>query len=381
MIGELFGKSWELWKRNVAWLILAGLVVGVIVGAIFALGMSIFVGSVFTAGTLGISDVSSGSATPSLNGGAVALGIIAYIITMLVVQVLGMVFYGGMFEMVIGAEREARDVRFGDLFSGFSKFGAYVVFALVWFGISLGLSVIGLIPVLGWIIGLVIATWLSVLWLYVLPLIADQQLSFGDAAGRSKEMVTGVGWWSTFGLIVVLYIVLGVIAIAIAFIAAAAYQGSETTGIALGVVLFIAFAVLAGPFAICYISAMYLGSSPVPAQTARFGVPAPPAPPAGMSYAAAGVYQPSAPPARPAGDDAWRAAADPLAGQPVQSLHTTGGQARGAACGASHRVARASGSSGATRTAGPRAARLTRRSALRPGRQWVECWQFDAPDL
>ena len=47
-------------------------------------------------------------------------------ITVFLVQVLSITFYGGMFEMVIGAYREDRGVLFGDLFSGFRKFGAYV---------------------------------------------------------------------------------------------------------------------------------------------------------------------------------------------------------------------------------------------------------------
>ena len=49
MIGELFGKAWELWKRDVAWLILAGLVAGVIVVGIAAIGVGILAASVASA--------------------------------------------------------------------------------------------------------------------------------------------------------------------------------------------------------------------------------------------------------------------------------------------------------------------------------------------
>ena len=65
-----------------------------------------------------------------------------------------MTFYGGMFEMVIGAYRGSRNVLFGDLFSGFRKFGAYALYALVLFGISLGLNLLNILPVLGAIISL-----------------------------------------------------------------------------------------------------------------------------------------------------------------------------------------------------------------------------------
>ena len=33
-IGDVFTKAWELWRRDVGWLILAGLVVGLIVGVV-----------------------------------------------------------------------------------------------------------------------------------------------------------------------------------------------------------------------------------------------------------------------------------------------------------------------------------------------------------
>ena len=68
---------------------------------------------------------------------------------MLLIQVVAITFYGGMFEMVIGAYREQRDVRFGDLFAGFRHFSAYLVYALVLWGVSLGLNVLGIIPILG----------------------------------------------------------------------------------------------------------------------------------------------------------------------------------------------------------------------------------------
>jgi len=319
MIGELFGKAYELWKRNVTWLVLAGLVTGLIVGGLMAVGTGALVASARSAFVGGLSDTDTGTA---MGTGSAAGGLIVYLVLLAAAEVLAMVLYGGMFEMVIGAERESRGVRFGDLFSGFGKFGAYFLFALAWFGISIALSLLStVLPVIGALISVVVSVWVSVIWIYVLPLIADQRLGFGDAARRSRDMVSGVGWGTTFGMLVLLYVALIAIAVVIGVISYAVYAGNDTAGAVLGAVLFIALAVLAAPFAICYISAMYLGSDPVPAVTSRFGLPQAPPPPAVGAGTAAGGYQPSPPPAVPAGADAWKAAADPVASYPVQSLH------------------------------------------------------------
>jgi len=145
-------------------------------------------------------------------------------------------------------------------------------------------------------------------------------------------MVKGVGWWKTFGTIIVLGAAFFVVSLVISLIG----RASST----LSSILLLLFEIAAGPFAICYVSTMYLGSAgeALPA-AAGYAVPAPPA------YAAPYVspptpgdaYQPAAaPPIAPpvsAGAatigtavvggpspevdaDAWKAAADPLAAQP-----------------------------------------------------------------
>jgi hypothetical protein len=344
-IGDVIAKAWELWRRDVGWLILAGLVVGVIMVAIFAVVFAIF--AALFAGvslTFGADMLNDGSGTlGAMGAGMIVFAVIVYIVAMFLVQVVAMVFYGGVFEMVIGAARGDRGVEFGDLFSGFRKFGAYALFALVMFGISIGTSILGIIPLIGGIIGLVISIWIGVIWLYVLPLIADQGLGFADAAKRSQEMVKGVGWWRTFGMVVVLGVAVTLAALVIVLIAIIVARGSEGAGIALGFFLFLLFAVLVPPYVICYVSTMYLGSAgeAVRAPVAGYGMPAPPVygsapyvtPPAGGQ-----MYQPAAPPpiapaagqgavtaatmagagpAPPTADaDAWKAASDPLAAQP-----------------------------------------------------------------
>ncbi len=177
------------------------------------------------------------------------LGLIVYVIAIFLVQVLGITFYGGMFEMVIGAYRQKRDVRFGDLFAGFRHFSAYVVYALVLLGVSLGLNVLGLLPFLGALIAFVVSIWLTVIWMYVLPLIADQGVGFMEAAGRSKQMVGNAGWWWTFGMVVLLGLASLAAFVVILLIAWAFYKTNESVGIVSGILLFLLFTVLFPPYA------------------------------------------------------------------------------------------------------------------------------------
>ena len=298
---------------------------------IFAIAFGIFA-AIFAGAGLTIGADLADDTTASLTGlgaGMLVIAFIVYAVAMFLVQVLGMTFYGGMFEMVVGAYRGSRNVLFGDLFSGFRKFGAYALYAVVLFGISIGLSLLNIIPLIGWIISLVVTIWISVIWLYVLPLIADQGLGFGEAASRSNQMVKGAGWWWTFGMVILLGLAALVAVASSSWSRSGSTRGATWAGVVIGLLLFLVFAVLFPPYAICYVSVLYIASGGDVAVAAPAGglpgiPPAPPAPPAygtpasptwtGPAPGATGVTTPVAPP--PAGADAWRAAADPLAAQP-----------------------------------------------------------------
>ena len=165
-VGEVFSKAFELWKKDVLWLILAALVVGLVIAVIMGVMLAIVFGA-----ALGGIGLGYNSATDSLSGvgaGMILLAVVAYIVGLFLIMVLGMTFHGGIFEMVISAARESRPVRFGDLFSGFKKFGAYALFAVVMFGIVLGLSLLNIIPIIGFIVMVVVLIWIGIIWLYVL---------------------------------------------------------------------------------------------------------------------------------------------------------------------------------------------------------------------
>ncbi len=287
-IGEVFSKAFELWKKDVLWLILAALVVGLVIGVIAAIMFAIIFGVALGGVGIGFS-----SGTDSINGvgaGMLVLAFIGYVVGLFVIMVLAMTFYGGIFEMVIGAARENRPVVFSDLFSGFKKFGSYAIFALVMAGIVIALSLLNIIPLLGTLVMIVALIWIEVIWLYVLPLIADQGLSFGEAQSRSRAMVKDVGWWKTFGMLILLMVAIWVVALIIGLISSALSKASSSAGSVIGGLLFIVFEVIVGPYVICYISTMYLGSGGAQPAVAGAGAPQPPL---------GGYAVPPAPPAPP----------------------------------------------------------------------------------
>ncbi len=292
-VGEVFSKAFELWKKDVLWLILAALVVGLVIAVIMGLMLAIVFGVALGGVGLGYN-----SATNSMSGvgaGMIGLAVVAYVVGLFLIMVLGMTFHGGIFEMVIGAARKNRPARFGDVFSGFKKFGAYALFAVVMFGIVLGLTLLNIIPVIGFIVMIVVLVWIGVMWLYVLPLIADKGMTFGDAQRRSREMVGGVGFWNTLGRLILLLVAIWIVGLIIALITAGLNKASSSAGSIVGGLLLIVFEVIVGPYVVCYISAMYLDSAaPAPAAAGAYGA-APPAPPAAGAFAS-----PPAPPAPPA---------------------------------------------------------------------------------
>ena len=189
------------------------------------------------------------------------------------------------------------------------------------FGVSLGLGLLNILPFIGAIIAFVVSIWIMIIWLYVLPLIADQGLTFMGAAGKSNQMVKSAGWWWTFGMVILLGIAAIVVVVLIVIVAVGLGRASETAAIVVGVLLFLVFAVLFPPYSICYISVLYVASggdvAVVPAGGGMGTLP--PAPPAPPAYGTGNFGTPPAysmPPGPPAGDDAWKAAADPLAAAP-----------------------------------------------------------------
>ncbi len=285
-ISEVFSKAYELWKRDVLWLVLAGIVIGLIIWAI-AVVTGLIIGAL-AIGSVGLGLSSTSDTLSSVSAGAIVLTIIVGIVAAFLISVLSVTLEGGLFEMVIGAAKENRPVRFGDVFSGFGRFGSYAVFALVVFGIAIGLGIL-FVTLIGIPVAIALGIWIGIMWLYVMPLIVDQNMTFGDAQRRSREMVKSVGWWRTFGQVILLWVIIFIVDVIVSAIFGG---GGGSTGSAKYIVFqFVTMIITAvwSTYAVCYISTMYLGSGG--AQPAFAGAPPPPP---GAGYAV-----PPAPPAPP----------------------------------------------------------------------------------
>jgi len=189
-IGSCVTNGWNLLKNNFG-PVFGGVAIFLLVQlGLGALGSIPFVGAVFSIGNLIISGP----------------------------------LMGGLYHLLLKAIRR-QPAGVGDVFAGFRlAFGqlllGYIVAALL-SGLSAlpGLAIMGfpifmmvrhqaveagpfLLACLGFLIAMVPAIYLSLSWMFALPLIIDKQMEFWPAMSASRRMV-GKHWWMLFGLLVV----------------------------------------------------------------------------------------------------------------------------------------------------------------------------------
>jgi hypothetical protein len=202
---------------------------------------------------------------------------------------------------------------YADSFGGFRLFGRVVpaVLLLVVIFVAIELVPVALIVAAGvarsWIIGAVAAVvmiaaivamiYLQISWVYLFPLIVDQDDGAVTSLGESRRLVHGTGWWMTFAALLVLYL--------------AAIGASMV----LGLVPFIgslAAVIVIYPFMLTYIASMYFRARGEGTLVDAAIVPVGSWQPAGTppySQEATPYTPPAAPPAPPV--------ASPAPGQPA----------------------------------------------------------------
>ena len=118
-----------------------------------------------------------------LIGGGFLYQLLFYLTQGFIVLVAGPLL-GGYLLLIILYLRENRRPAFNDLFTGFKQFGSLFPYFLVLLIIFIGFALL-IIP------GLVFVTW----WIYVLPLMVDRKMSFGDAMRMSMNKVNETGFF------------------------------------------------------------------------------------------------------------------------------------------------------------------------------------------
>ena len=260
-IAGVFVSAWRLYQRNVGWLIVAGIIAAVV--SVVVVLLSVALGGAAGFATFGGLAGSGSSRGVSVIG---ALGGMMLVIAggVLVAQLLVLVLEGGMLKMAIDSGRSGRGAQLGDLFAGFARLPAYLVFGLiVAFGVPAGCLLVFAVtvkvaPVLLLFVVpacFVLVVWLSVSWVYAVPLIADRGLGPIEALTRSREMVSRVGWFATFGLLLLVVILTWLVSFVISAATALVFGRGAGSVPVMSVVDIVIM-----PYLVCYLASMYLGS-------------------------------------------------------------------------------------------------------------------------
>jgi len=285
-----FGGAAQLYRRNVGWLLVAGLIAGALSTAVIYISTAI-VGA-GSAATLGAAGGSRLAVTGMLGGAAAGL-----VIGSLVAGFLTVILGGGLMKMAIDSGRSGQAAQLSDLFAGFRHVPSYLGLGLIMvLGVPLAWAVLnaivarllGPMMLLSYPVGSLFMVWLYVSWVYAVPLVADRGLGPIAALVRSREMVARVGWWTTFLLLVLLFVALVAITALLASIAG--HAGSAGAGL-VGLMQ-----LLLMPFIVCYLACMYLGSESSKATAPVYHAPGP-------DYGAYGDW--SSYDAPPAPTDGW----------------------------------------------------------------------------
>jgi hypothetical protein len=247
---DLLGVAWAMYRGNLGWLALGGLIAAVIELAIVGLVLATWFGAQAR---------SSWADYDSLGALLAAMTLLAA--GLLVAQLFSVVLRGGMTKMVIDGARSGRRGEPASLFSGFARLGSYAgLWGITTLALPLAIFVAMLVAAvavgpLALLVGLAcigVGVWLGVCWVYGLPLIADRKLGPIAALARSREMVRRDGWWLTFGPLFVVGLVVFFIEIVLR---AVSHQGFAGRAVNVAVVEIVVM-----PFMACFVASMYLGS-------------------------------------------------------------------------------------------------------------------------
>jgi len=170
----------------------------------------------------------------------VAAGPGAALLAEVISLVAGMLFTGMVVELVADVQDGRRDATAGQLLRAVTP----VLGQLILVGILYGVGV-----VIGFILLIVPGLILITIWSVSAPVVVLEHPGAVAALGRSRELVRGNGW-QVFGVIFLLYIVVGVFAFIIDAIA-------ESAGSGVGIVVRVIVGVLTAPLTALAASVLY----------------------------------------------------------------------------------------------------------------------------
>jgi hypothetical protein len=165
-----------------------------------------------------------------------SLALVALIISL----VAGTLFTGMVVELVADVQDGRRDASPGQLLRAATP----VLGQLLLVGIVAGIGI-----VIGFVLIIVPGLFLLTIWFVAAPVVVLERPGVFAALGRSRELVRGNGW-QVFGVILVLYVLVGVISFIIDGIA-------ESAGSGIGIVVRVVIGVLTAPLLALAASVLY----------------------------------------------------------------------------------------------------------------------------
>lgn len=217
-IGKCFRDAWGLYLLDLGPLAVAAVIAGVVIAIAGAV-----IGLVSGAG---VAVLTTGHMTGLGAGTAALAGILLFVVGLVVYAWL----FAVLFRMLLGRIRQARPAGYADL-QDFDQIGAFAAVTIV----------LGIIVGIGYALLVIPGLFLTTIWVFVLPLVADRGMGLGDAMSESQRLARQPGYMTTFVTWLVGALVVGVVAALLGLV--------PVLGTIVGLMTM--------PFAVAYVLSMY----------------------------------------------------------------------------------------------------------------------------
>jgi hypothetical protein len=203
-LGDIINETFNLYGKGL-WTFVAIVIIPEVI--IFVLGAVIFIPLIFLSEDMSISPYSFEWEFEL--GVGVGLFIVLILVLMVVALIINSLMQGALIHAV--SEQTVRQTsNFGQSYSAAWQRIGNLIGASLLVGLAVGLMAIT-------IIGIPVAIYFGIRWLFVLQIILIEGSSITESLSRSSNLVEG-DWWRVFGIMLVVGLIVWVISLALGFI-------------------------------------------------------------------------------------------------------------------------------------------------------------------
>jgi hypothetical protein len=127
--------------------------------------------------------------------------LIAVAISVVTIGILSGKMFGGLYLMILRRLRDGQAPEIGDVFE--CKRG--------WLELFIATLVMAIIIAVGLILFIVPGLYIAAIWLYVIPLMIEKDLDFGEARKQSRALVETAGVWDRVVIVIILWLLQAVV--------------------------------------------------------------------------------------------------------------------------------------------------------------------------